>query len=149
VIDATLETSVLEPARPTRMLEDAPLAAHVQALARDAERAPNARARRAQLLWAAAAALALTLTVGIVRLASRTEEAPAPSAAEAPVMRTPAPDAAQADLPEASEPPREILQAEPVRVQPKRAQPEPRTRPAPAAPESPPAEEESGWVIRR
>jgi hypothetical protein len=149
VIDATLETSVLEPARLKRMLEEAPLAAHAQAPARDAERAFDARARRAQLLWAAAVALALALTVGIVRLASRTEGAPAQSAAEAAAVRAPAPDAAQADLPEASEPPREILQAEPVRVQPKRAQPEPRTTAGPAAPEPMPAEEESGWVIRR
>jgi serine/threonine-protein kinase len=155
VIDTSLDTAVLEPARPTRMLEDAPFAAHAQALVRNG----SARLRSAWI-WAAAALL-LALTLGVVTLresaapadASVAPAAPASpaaddarpheasrAAAEPRVERAPAvpaPEPASAPAPEPR--PRETKPTSPAR----RAE-----KPNPA-PEAAPNEEESGWVIRR
>jgi serine/threonine-protein kinase len=150
VIDASLDTALIEPARPTRMLEDAPFAANAQALGRDlaGETRP---ARRAQLLWAAGAALALLLALGVVKLVSSAEPAapPAPLAAEAPASVA-ASEPEEKPLPArvASEAAAEPTPSEAVRPKPvQRAR-----KPAPAvlpAPEPAPSEEESGWTIRR
>jgi len=145
VIDASLDTEQIEPASPTRMLEDAPFDAHVRALAREGEpRAPVAP--RAQLLWAAGAALAVLLALGVVKLASREEPAepavvPAAEALPAAAASGRPDEAAKAES-----------RVDPAPAQDSEAKPVQRVRdpaPAPRAAPAAPSEEDSGWTIRR
>ena len=140
VIDATEETAQLEPTPLTRMLADAPFAAHARAIGNE----PGAATRTAGLLLAGGLLAALALALGAVRLTSRAEEAaPPPALARLPVSApqpvTPAQDAGRSSATEA--PPERAR--EPQRERPKALRAAKPAQPKPAA------QEESGWVIRR
>jgi len=154
VIDATQDTETMN-ARPTRMLDGAPFAAHAQALARAAR---NGAGRPASgLLWALAAAALFALAFGLVKLRSRTPEADGP----APEARPPAArNAAPEPGPLAPSPPPDLtgeiapaapanqLPAQPSST-PAAARPKKKSSAAPRAQKTEAAKEESGWVIRR
>ena len=150
VMDSSQDTSVLEAARPTRMLEGAPFAAHARSLAAKPASAPPAQ-RTLAWLWALAAASLIALAFGVIRLRAHGEvvtpapptRAPAlaPSAAEAPEPRVATPEPAPLAHPEREPKPASA----PVRAQPKK---KPAATPGDTEP-APQREEESGWVIRR
>jgi serine/threonine-protein kinase len=158
VLDVTQDTAHMEPARPTRMIDDAPFAAHAKTLGAGA---PASRARGRALLWALASAALVAVALGAVRIregdapGSPTETGPA-KAADAPhpshaVPRAPVtevqPPAAELAQPPAPAP---APSADAARRAAKKPAAQRRTKPAPQSKShGGESEEESGWVIRR
>ncbi|HEU4428848.1 MAG TPA: protein kinase [Myxococcota bacterium] len=145
VIDAADDTETMS-ARPTRMLDGAPFAAHAQALTRAAGGAPRLHG---YLWWALATAALLALAFGAVQWVDR---APALTATEAEPPAIPAPDAAESPARPAETAPTEPAQVVPAEKSASTAPAAPPKKEAKAAPRamrSEAAQEESGWVIRR
>jgi serine/threonine protein kinase len=158
VLDPLQETARLELARPTRMLEDAPFAAHARSLHAQGERRAE-RHPAAWLLWTIATATALALALGWVGLRPRDVPPAADAAAELE-------NRARSERAALRAPPRvpEIAAETSARAEPKPAPSSPprgaaesprakRRQPAPVVEPSrepePRAQEEPGWVIRR
>ncbi|HEY8120701.1 MAG TPA: serine/threonine-protein kinase [Myxococcota bacterium] len=150
VMDAAADTSVLPTPPPTRMLADAPFAAHAQSLGTKPFVAPGA-ARPTGLLWMLAGAALIVGALGLVQLRADDEpEAAAAQTAPTPEPREPAPQrevAPPLPAPAAPAPPRAKREAaaSAARALPNKSQ---KIAPPAAAPEAAP-QEDSGWVIRR
>jgi serine/threonine-protein kinase len=150
VIDAAEDTESMA-ARPTRMLDGAPFAAHAQALTRAAGDAPSTRGG---LLWTLAAAALLALAFGAVKLSEREPEPAATASAHPAESSRPS---AAALAPEANAERGEVTATarapdsppEKTTSAPTPAPPKKKPSVAPRAVRSEPAKEESGWVIRR
>jgi serine/threonine-protein kinase len=158
VLDPMQETTRIEPVRPTRMLEAAPFAANAQSLR--GERKGRAEPRPALwLLWAIAAATAIALALGVVRLRPRDIPAVSDAAAklEAPARSERAALRAPPRAPEvAAEASARTEQKTTAPSLPRRAAESPRVKrrqpapaPQPGREPEPRVQEEPGWVIRR
>ncbi len=145
VIDASQDTSVLEAARPTRMLEDAPFAAQARSLTTSVAGSTQVK-RPARWLWAVAVATLLALAFGAVRLRSTGDVAVSPT----PPPKREAPAIVVQPVAKAPEPTpiaELATDAKPASAPP-RARPKKKPAPQDTQRASQP-KEDSGWVIRR
>ena len=157
VMDPTQETALLELARPTRMLDDAPFAAHAQSLSAKADQDAGAEGSIG-VVWALAAAALIAFAFGTVRLRSAAEDekeassrTPVAGAEPSPPRNTaplPSPPAAAGAL-RTDAAPKVVAERAPS-APPRRARRD-SARKAQAKNAAPAADpgEETGWVIRR
>jgi len=148
VIDAAEDTETMS-ARPTRMLDGAPFAAHAQALTRAARETP--RGRHA-LRFAIALAALLAFAFGAVQWIERRPAATAAGSPAAELASAPAGPVRESPLPVAETVAPQRTAAEPAlktASTPASAPPKKKPSAAPRVQRADGGQEDSGWVIRR